>query len=124
MWRIIADTMVFIHAMLFEGADTSQLSGPIGIAKHSANAASQGGTQFIMFLAFVSTAIGLFNLFPIPILDGGHLCFYLYEWLRGRPTNDTVVRYSTMAGLSLLLLLMVFVTFNNDLGLGEWFNKD
>ena len=77
-----------------------------------------------MFTAFVSTAIGLFNLFPIPILDGGHLCFYLYEWLRGKPTNDTIVRYSTMAGLSLLLLLMVFVTFNNDLGLGEWFNRD
>ena len=77
-----------------------------------------------MFTAFVSTAIGLFNLFPIPILDGGHLCFYLYEALRGKPTNDKVVQYSTMAGLSLLLLLMVFVTFNNDLGLGEWFNKD
>lgn len=127
VWRvgkIITDTMVFIHAMLFRGADTSQLAGPIGIAKHSANAAAQGGAEFIMFMAFVSTAIGLFNLFPIPILDGGHLCFYLYEWVRGRPTNDTVVRYSTMAGLSLLLLLMVFVTFNNDLGLGEWLSSD
>lgn len=124
VWRIIADTMVFIHAMLFQGADTSQLSGPIGIAKHSANAAAAGWTQFIMFTAFVSTAIGLFNLFPIPILDGGHLCFYLYEALRGKPTNDKIVQYSTMAGLSLLLLLMVFVTFNNDLGLGEWFNRD
>lgn len=127
VWRvgkIITDTMVFIHAMVFKGADTSQLAGPIGIAKHSANAASKGGAEFVMFLAFVSTAIGLFNLFPIPILDGGHLCFYLYEWVRGRPTNDTVVRYSTMAGLSLLLLLMVFVTFNNDLGLGEWFDRN
>ena len=124
VWRIISDTMVFIHAMVFKGADTSQLSGPIGIAKHSANAADRGLPEFIMFVAFVSTAIGLFNLFPIPILDGGHLCFYLYEWVRGKPTNDTIVKYSTMAGLSLLLLLMVFVTFNNDLGLGEWFSQD
>ena len=122
--KIVTDTLIFIHAMVFQGADTSQLAGPIGIAKHSAAAASHGLTAFIMFMAFVSTAIGLFNLFPIPILDGGHLCFYLYEWVRGRPTNDTVVRYSTMAGLSLLLLLMVFVTFNNDLGLGEWFSRN
>lgn len=123
VWMIVRDTMVFIHAMIFEGADTSQLSGPIGIAKHSANAATQGFGPLLVFMAFVSTAIGLFNLFPIPVLDGGHLCFYLYEWIRGRPTNDAVVRYSTMAGLSLLLLLMVFVTFNNDLGLGDWLRQ-
>ncbi len=124
VWRIVRDTVVFIHAMLFKGADTSQLSGPIGIAKHSANAADRGLPEFIMFVAFVSTAIGLFNLFPIPVLDGGHLSFYLYEWVRGKPINDTIVKYSSMAGLSLLLLLMVFVTFNNDLGLGEWFSQD
>lgn len=124
VWQVTTRTLDFIHAMAFRGADTGSLAGPIGIAKHSANAASRGFADFVYFMAFVSTAIGLFNLFPIPVLDGGHLCFYLYEALRGRPSNDAVVRYSTMAGLSLLLLLMVFVTFNNDLGLGEWFNQD
>ena len=123
VWRIVRDTVIFIDQMLFHGASTEQLSGPIGIAKHSANAAERGGLHLIQFVAFVSTAIGLFNLFPIPILDGGHLCFYLIEAVRRKPTNDTVVKYSTMAGLSLLLLLMVFVTFNNDLGLGEWLSQ-
>jgi regulator of sigma E protease len=123
VWRIIADTVLYIREMLFHGADTSQLSGPIGIAKHSADAASQGGLQFLFFVAFVSTAIGLLNLFPIPVLDGGHLVFYLAEAIRGRPNNETVVRYGTMAGLSLLLLLMVYVTFNNDLGLGAWLDQ-
>jgi regulator of sigma E protease len=122
-WRIIADTVLYIREMLFHGADTSQLSGPIGIAKHSADAASQGGLQFLFFVAFVSTAIGLLNLFPIPVLDGGHLVFYLAEAIRGKPNNETVVRYGTMAGLSLLLLLMVYVTFNNDLGLGAWLDQ-
>ncbi|MEM7056236.1 MAG: RIP metalloprotease RseP [Pseudomonadota bacterium] len=124
VWTIIERTVLFIHAIFVHEADTSSLSGPIGIAKHSANAADRGVQDFIMFIAFVSTAIGLFNLFPIPVLDGGHLCFYLFEAIRGKPNNDVVVRYSTMAGLSLLLLLMVFVTINNDLGLGDWFAQN
>ncbi len=123
VWRIVADTVLYMKEMIFYGADTSQLSGPIGIAKHSADAASQGATSFLYFVAFVSTAIGLLNLFPIPVLDGGHLMFYLAEAIRGRPNSETVVRYGTMMGLSLLLLLMVYVTFNNDLGLGAWFNQ-
>jgi len=121
VWRIIRDTLLFVNEMLFHGADTSQLAGPIGIAKHSANAAEAGWLELFQFVAFVSTAIGLFNLFPIPILDGGHLCFYAVEAVRRKPASDAIVKYSTMAGLSLLLLLMVFVTFNNDLGLGDWF---
>lgn len=124
VWRIISDTVLYIKAMIFAGADTSQLSGPIGIARHSADAASAGPLHLLNFVAFVSTAIGLLNLFPIPVLDGGHLVFYLAEALRGKPNNETVVRYGTMAGLSLLLLLMVYVTFNNDLGLGAWFSQN
>jgi regulator of sigma E protease len=123
VWRIVADTVLYIKEMLLHGADTSQLSGPIGIAKHSADAANQGWLQFLFFVGFVSTAIGLLNLFPIPVLDGGHLVFYFAEAIRGKPNNETVVRYGTMAGLSLLLLLMVYVTFNNDLGLGAWLGQ-
>lgn len=123
VWRIVADTVLYLKEMIFFGADTTQLSGPIGIAKHSADAASHGPLTFLHFVAFVSTAIGLLNLFPIPVLDGGHLMFYLAEAIRGRPNNETVVRYGTMAGLSLLLLLMFYVTFNNDLGLGAWLGQ-
>ncbi|MEM9060145.1 MAG: RIP metalloprotease RseP [Pseudomonadota bacterium] len=118
--RIITDSLNYIEQMLFKGATTDHLSGPIGIAKHSANAASGGWLTFVHFIAFISTAIGLMNLFPIPVLDGGHLMFYAAEAVRGRPANEHIVRYGTVAGLSLLLLLMVFVTFNNDLGLGAW----
>ncbi|MFK7943420.1 MAG: RIP metalloprotease RseP [Paracoccaceae bacterium] len=124
VWRVIADTVIYIKQMLFHGADTSHLSGPIGIAKHSSNAASQGLVTLIQFVAFVSTAIGLMNLFPIPVLDGGHLVFYAIEALRGKPTHRKIVEYGSVAGLSLLLLLMVFVTFNNDLGLGAWLSQN
>ena len=123
VWRIVADTVLYLKEMLLHGADPSQLSGPIGIAKHSADAASQGALQFLFFVGFVSTAIGFLNLFPIPVLDGGHLVFYLAEAIRGKPNNEIVVRYGTMAGLSLLLLLMAYVTFNNDLGLGAWLGQ-
>lgn len=119
VWTIVTDSLNYMNQMLFKGATTDHLSGPIGIAKHSANAADAGFVNFIMFIAFVSTAIGFMNLLPIPILDGGHLMFYLAEAIRGRPANESVVRYGTLAGFSLLILLMVFVTFNNDLGLGD-----
>ena len=124
VWRIVSDTVLYIHQMLFKGADTGALSGPIGIAKHSADAAKAGGLALLQFVAFVSTAIGLLNLFPIPVLDGGHLLFYLTEAIRGKPASETIVKFGTMAGLSLLLLLMVFVTFNNDLGLGDWLSQN
>ena len=124
VWQIISDTLTYIDRMLFHGADTSHLSGPIGIAKHSSNAASQGLLTLIQFTAFVSTAIGLMNLFPLPVLDGGHLVFYAIEALRGKPTHRKIVEYGSVAGLSLLLLLMVFVTFNNDLGLGAWLSQN
>ena len=87
VWQIISDTVTYIKQMLFHGADTSHLSGPIGIAKHSTNAANQGLITLITFTAFVSTAIGLMNLFPIPVLDGGHLVFYAVEAIRGKPTH-------------------------------------
>ena len=119
VWSIVTDSLNYMNQMLFKGATTDHLSGPIGIANHSADAAKAGVVNFIMFIAFVSTAIGFMNLLPIPILDGGHLMFYLAEAISGRPANETVVRYGTLAGFSLLILLMVFVTFNNDLGLGE-----
>ncbi|MEO1491035.1 MAG: RIP metalloprotease RseP [Pseudomonadota bacterium] len=113
VWRIISTTVVFINEMIFNGADTSQLSGPIGIAKFSGDAAEEGAFALIRLVAFLSTAVGLFNLFPIPVLDGGHLMFYLCEALRGRPVGEAAMKYGTMLGLSLVLLLMVFVTYND-----------
>ena len=124
VWAIISDSVTYIWRMIFDNATTDHLSGPIGIAKFSAQAAERGPVDLIQMIALISTAIGFLNLFPIPVLDGGHLVFYFVEWIRGKPINEAIVRYGSAAGLSLLLLLMVFVTFNNDLGLGTWFTQD
>ena len=112
-WRIISGTMVYIGDMVFEGADTSQLGGPIRIAEISGDAAQQGFSSMVWLIAVLSTSIGLINLFPIPILDGGHLMFYAIELLRGRPVGEIWMRVGTMIGLSLVLLLMVFATYND-----------
>lgn len=119
-WRIIADTVLYLKEIVTGGADASELAGPIGIAQVLSVAADNGISNYLTVIAFLSVAIGFFNLLPIPVLDGGHLMFYLAEAIRGRPNSEAVVRYGTVAGLSLLLLLMVYVTFNNDLGLGDW----
>ena len=121
---IVTDSVNYINQMLFKGATTDHLSGPIGIAKHSANAASAGWLYYIDFIAVISTAIGFMNLLPIPVLDGGHLTFYAVEAIRRRRANPAVVHYSTLAGLSLLILLMLYVTINNDLGLGDWLARN
>jgi regulator of sigma E protease len=112
-WRIISGTMIYLHDMVFMGADRSQLGGPIRIAKISSDAADQGISTLIYLIAVLSTSIGLINLFPIPILDGGHLMFYAVELVRGRPVGEMWMRVGTMVGLSLVLLLMVFATYND-----------
>ena len=112
-WRIISGTLIYIGDMIFQGADTSQLGGPIRIAEVSGDAAQQGLSSFVWLIAVLSTSIGLINLFPIPILDGGHLMFYAIEFLRGRPVGEAWMRIGTMIGLSLVILLMVFATYND-----------
>jgi regulator of sigma E protease len=112
-WRIISGTLTYISDMLFRGADTSQLGGPIRIAEVSSDAAQQGFAQFVWLIAVLSTSIGLINLFPIPVLDGGHLMFYLIEAVRRRPMGESVTRIGTMIGLSLVILLMAFAFYND-----------
>ncbi len=112
-WRIIHGTLVYVGDMLFNGADTSQLGGPIRIAEVSGDAAEEGFSSLIWLIAVISTSIGLINLFPVPILDGGHLMFYAVEMLRGRPVGETWMKIGTMIGLSLVILLMVFATYND-----------
>ncbi len=112
-WSIISGTMIYIGDMVFKGADTSQLGGPIRIAEISGDAAKRGFSSVLWLIAVLSTSIGLINLFPIPILDGGHLMFYAVEFVRGRPVGEVWMRVGTMIGLSLVLLLMVFATYND-----------
>ena len=112
--RIIEGSLSGLWYMITGAISTCNLSGPIGIAETSGSMASQGTASFIWFIAVLSTAVGLLNLFPIPVLDGGHLVFHAYEAVTGRPPSDKALRVLMGIGLTLLLSLMVFA-LSNDL---------
>jgi len=112
--RIIEGSLSGIWHMVTGAISTCNMSGPIGIAETSGAMASQGAQSFIFFIAVLSTAVGLLNLFPIPALDGGHLVFYAYEAVVGRPPSDRVFQILMAIGVSLILGLMIF-SVSNDL---------
>ncbi|MEM9580243.1 MAG: RIP metalloprotease RseP [Pseudomonadota bacterium] len=112
--RIVEGSLSGLYHMVTGAISSCNLSGPIGIAQASGAMASQGATSFIWFIAVLSTAVGLLNLFPVPVLDGGHLVFYAYEAVTGNPPSDGVLRGFMMVGLTLILSLMVFA-LGNDL---------
>jgi regulator of sigma E protease len=99
--------------MVTGAISTCNMSGPIGIAEVSGAAASQGIESFIWFIAVLSTAVGLLNLFPVPVLDGGHLVFHAYEAVTGKPPSDRALRVLMTTGLVLILSLMVFALTND-----------
>ncbi len=113
-WRIITGSISGLREMIIGNISTCNLSGPVGIAQASGAMASQGAQSFIYFIAVLSTAVGLLNLFPIPALDGGHLTFYAYEAVTGKPPSDKALRVLMTIGLALVLSLMVFA-LGNDL---------
>jgi len=112
--RIMEGSVSGLYHMITGAISSCNLSGPVGIAQTSSAMASQGAQSFIWFIAVLSTAIGLLNLFPIPMLDGGHLVFYAYEAVTGKPPADGVLRILMTAGLMLVLSMMVF-GLTNDL---------
>ena len=89
------------------------LGGPIRIAEISGEAAASGLATFVGLIAVLSASIGLINLFPIPVLDGGHLMFYAIEGVRGRPLRERWQEIGNGIGLALVLSLMIFATFND-----------
>ncbi|MGR3524668.1 MAG: RIP metalloprotease RseP [Paracoccaceae bacterium] len=113
MWEIIVGSISGLYHMITGAISTCNMSGPIGIAEVSGAMASQGTVNFIYFIAVLSTAVGLLNLFPIPVLDGGHLVFYAYEAVAGKPPSDKVLRVLMGIGLTLILSLMVFALGND-----------
>lgn len=112
-WQVIEGSISGLYHMVTGAISSCNMSGPIGIAEVSGAMASQGLDSFIWFIAVLSTAVGLLNLFPIPVLDGGHLVFYAYEAVRGRPPSDKALRVMMTVGLTLVLSLMVFALFND-----------
>ena len=119
VYYVTTSSLKYLGAMVFGKADTSQLGGPIRIAKISGQVAEFGLLAFVSMMAYISISLGLINLFPIPMLDGGHLMFYAFEKILGRPLSQKTQEGFFRIGMFLLLSLMFFTTFNDlkDLGL-------
>ncbi len=114
-WTIIDQTMTYIWRIFAGRASAEQLGGPIMIAQMSGQVASVSFVLLLQFVAMISVSIGLLNLFPVPLLDGGHLLFYSIEAIRGRPLSERAQEYGFRIGMALVLMLMVFATYN-DIG--------
>ena len=114
-----------VGLMITGSVSKEELGGPLRIAQMSGQMAQNGLASMVFFLAALSINLGLINLFPIPMLDGGHLLFYSIEAIMGRPVNEKAQEYSFRFGLILVLLLMVFVTWNDliQLRVFEYFIK-
>lgn len=112
-WFIVSTTFRYI-GKLFTGRESAdQLGGPIAMAKAAGDAASVGFSQYVSVIAFLSVSIGLLNLFPIPMLDGGHLVYYAIEAVRGRPLGEAAQEWGFRIGFSLVIMLMVVGTWND-----------
>lgn len=112
-YGVIKGSLSGLWHMVTGAISAKNMSGPIGIAETSGAMASQGLQSFIAFIAVLSTAVGLLNLFPIPVLDGGHLVFYAYEAVFRRPPSDGALRVLMGTGMAMILSLMVFATWND-----------
>jgi len=112
-WFIAKNTLIFIYDLIMGRQDTDQLGGPIKIAKVSGQMASISFAALLNLTAILSVSIGLFNLFPIPMLDGGHLLFYAFEALRGKPLSERVQEYGFRIGIVILVSIMIFATWND-----------
>ncbi|MBN3861483.1 RIP metalloprotease RseP [Pseudomonas frederiksbergensis] len=114
-WTMSVLTLDSLKKMLFGELSVKNLSGPITIAKVAGASAQSGFADFLNFLAYLSISLGVLNLLPIPVLDGGHLLFYLIEWARGRPLSDRVQGWGIQIGISLVVGVMLLALVN-DLG--------
>jgi len=114
-WNMTVLTLGSLKKMLFGELSVKNLSGPITIAKVAGASAQSGVGDFLNFLAYLSISLGVLNLLPIPVLDGGHLLFYLVEWARGRPLSERVQGWGIQIGISLVVGVMLLALIN-DLG--------
>ncbi len=120
LWKAGAET-VNLSGKIFDAIgqiisgtrSVRELGGPLRIMEMSGETADQGAVTWIMFTVILSINLGLFNLFPIPLLDGGHLLFYLFEAVRGRPLDERTQEYGFRIGIALILCFALFVTWND-----------
>ncbi|ACT69677.1 RIP metalloprotease RseP [Neorickettsia risticii str. Illinois] len=111
--NVVHSTLKLLGQTIAGKAKTDAIGGPIKIAKYSGQSMRMGFTMFLWFMAMLSINLGLFNLFPIPMLDGGHLLFYLIEWIKGDRVAVGFQQWAGRAGMLLLIAILVFAVFND-----------
>jgi regulator of sigma E protease len=112
-WNLSVTTLHAMWQMIIGTRGSEELGGPLRIAQLSGEVAQGGLVPLLWFMAVLSVNLGLINLFPVPVLDGGHLLFYAAEAIRGRPLGQRAQEYGFRVGLALVLTLMVFATWND-----------
>ncbi len=112
-WETTVLTLQMLSKMITGDVSWKNISGPISIADYAGQSAQMGLVSYLAFLALISVSIGVLNLLPIPILDGGHLMYYLIEMVKGTPLSDKAVLMGQKIGLAMLLTLMTFAIYND-----------
>lgn len=112
-WETSALTLSMMGKMIVGDVSWDNLSGPVTIANFAGQSAQLGLGHYLKFLALVSISLGVLNLLPIPVLDGGHLLYYMIEMIKGSPLSERVMEIGQQIGLSLLLMLMAFAFYND-----------
>jgi regulator of sigma E protease len=117
-WDVVMLTLNMLGRLLTGNASLDNFSGPLTMADYAGRSASLGIGAYLSYLALVSVSLGVFNLLPLPVLDGGHLLYYLYEACTGHPPSPSWLEFMQRAGLAILVSLMVFSFFNDVVRLG------
>ncbi|GAB3766363.1 RIP metalloprotease RseP [Ramlibacter monticola] len=112
-WEVSALTLRMMGRMVVGQASVKNLSGPLTIADYAGKSASLGLTQYLLFLALISVSLGVLNLLPLPVLDGGHLMYYLWEAITGRSVSDAWMERLQRGGVAVLLVMMSIALFND-----------
>ena len=112
-WEVSVLTLRMMGKMVIGQASLKNLSGPLTIADYAGKSASMGLTQYLTFLALISVSLGVLNLLPLPVLDGGHLMYYLWEWVTGKSVSDVWMERLQRGGVAVLLVMMSIAIFND-----------
>ena len=112
-WEVSVLTVASVFQMLIGEASLKNLSGPLSMADYAGQSAQMGVASYLLYLALISVSIGVLNLLPIPVLDGGHLVFLMYEAFSGRPLPESWLGVFQKGGLLILMVMMSLALFND-----------